>query len=78
MACGIQCKTTLLFLPRYKQLIYAKKWLFSVMMSRMDNLCRAWTRMSVLDNAFGLLLLPGVRINCSTWAHSGAQNIENL
>jgi len=32
-------------------------------MSRMDNLCRAWTTMSVLDNAFGLLLSPGLRIN---------------
>jgi hypothetical protein len=29
----------------------------------MDNLCRAWTTMSVLDNAFGLLLSPGLRIN---------------
>jgi hypothetical protein len=36
-------------------------------MSRMDNLCRAWTRMSVLDNAFGLMDSLRVRINGCTW-----------
>jgi len=36
-------------------------------MSSIDNLCRAWTTMSVLDNAFGLLLSPPLRINGSTW-----------
>jgi hypothetical protein len=39
----------------YNQLIHAQIQSFAISMSHMDNLCRAWTRMSVLDNPFRLL-----------------------
>ena len=55
-----------LLLAQYKGLIYAKKQPKRIRMSHMDNLCRAWTTMSVLDNGFGLLHSPSHRINGGT------------